>query len=67
MNIFRLSIRRPISLIVGLLLFALRLLGDAPKPALDVVFIHGVTGDPLSTWTAQSDESIIWPRDWFVL
>ena len=31
------------------------------NPLLDVIFIHGLTGDPLETWTCESNDEF-WPK-----
>lgn len=33
--------------------------GDKEEAVLDIVFIHGITGDPEETWTNRSD--VFWP------
>jgi hypothetical protein len=33
-----------------------------PARKLDVVFVHGITGDPTKTWTAENDASLFWPE-----
>lgn len=44
--------------------FGLEILHDGDSCVLDIVFVHGITGNRESTWTAQTgSESIFWPRD----
>ena len=34
----------------------------SPDRALDVVFVHGLGGDPLTTWRSGDDELSSWPH-----
>ncbi|MBM5816778.1 MAG: hypothetical protein FJ083_09400 [Cyanobacteria bacterium K_Offshore_surface_m2_239] len=34
----------------------------APERSLDAVFVHGLGGDPLTTWLSGDDESFSWSR-----
>jgi hypothetical protein len=35
------------------------------EPDVDFVFIHGITGHPISTWRGSEESSnVSWPRDW---
>lgn len=34
---------------------------STPDPLVDIVFVHGLNGHPLKTWTA--DNGVFWPRD----
>ena len=40
--------------------FGLIKMYSATKPAMDLVLLHGLTGDPLETWNSESSESF-WP------
>ena len=33
----------------------------SPDPQVDIVFVHGLNGNPFNTWTA--DNGVFWPRD----
>jgi hypothetical protein len=41
--------------------FGLIKMYSAAKPAIDLVFLHGLTGDPLETWNSENSESF-WPN-----
>lgn len=43
----------------------LRTLNDPQDPYLDVIFIHGLMGDSLLTWTFENDQATYWPS-WFM-
>ncbi|CZR67446.1 uncharacterized protein PAC_17345 [Phialocephala subalpina] len=36
--------------------------GDEESNDFEIVFVHGLNGDPSSTWTAQ-ESGVFWPRD----
>lgn len=40
----------------------IKTLSDPPDATLDVVFVHGLTGDRERTWTCPSN-NVCWPRD----
>lgn len=42
--------------------YGVKVLFDPPSPAIDVVFIHGLTGSAYSTWLHR-DSGTHWPRD----
>jgi hypothetical protein len=35
---------------------------QSSEKKLDVVFVHGLNGDPFLTWTKGNDQSLFWPR-----
>lgn len=39
----------------------IKVLWDCPNAAVDICFVHGLTGDRESTWTAEG-QSILWPK-----
>ncbi|KAK0706330.1 hypothetical protein B0T26DRAFT_755844 [Lasiosphaeria miniovina] len=42
----------------------LNLLHEPSEPRVDFVFVHGLNGGSRRTWSATSDPSTFWPKEW---
>ena len=41
-----------------------RIIYDPPDPVVDIIFVHGLTGDSYSTWAVKSEgKYVYWPFD----
>lgn len=42
----------------------LRSLFCAPKPLVDLIFVHGLRGGSIKTWRFENDQELFWPQYW---
>ncbi|KAK4135706.1 hypothetical protein BT67DRAFT_258397 [Trichocladium antarcticum] len=42
----------------------LTLLHEPSEPRVDFIFVHGLNGGSKRTWSATSDPSTYWPKEW---
>ena len=42
----------------------LTLLHEPLEPLVDLIFVHGLGGDPVKTWTKGEDSEQFWPQAW---
>ncbi|VUC28138.1 unnamed protein product [Clonostachys rosea] len=42
----------------------LHLLHASPEPLIDLIFVHGLKGDSIKTWTRNGDLKTYWPQAW---
>ncbi|KAF2131995.1 hypothetical protein P153DRAFT_310495 [Dothidotthia symphoricarpi CBS 119687] len=44
--------------------YGLTLLHDPPEPLIDVIFVHGLRGGSVKTWSKNDDSQYFWPQAW---
>jgi hypothetical protein len=44
--------------------YGLTLLHEPPEPLIDLIFVHGLRGGSVKTWSKSDDEQYFWPQAW---
>jgi triacylglycerol esterase/lipase EstA (alpha/beta hydrolase family) len=44
--------------------YGLTLLHAPAQPLIDLIFVHGLRGGSVKTWTKSDDEQCFWPQAW---
>lgn len=44
--------------------FGLQLLHSPPEPLIDFIFVHGLRGGSIKTWTKSGNPQTYWPQAW---
>ncbi|KAH7157921.1 hypothetical protein B0J13DRAFT_650700 [Dactylonectria estremocensis] len=44
--------------------YGLQLLHSPPEPLIDFIFVHGLRGGPIKTWTKSGNPQLYWPQAW---
>lgn len=44
--------------------YGLTLLHEPPEPLVDLIFVHGLRGGSVKTWTKGQDDGNFWPQAW---